>query len=113
MKNKIVLIPFPFDDFSSLKVRPALCLTQEIGIFGHIVVAFLTSKIPDLILETDLIVDPHHQECVQTGLKVLSALRLHRLITIPRHLIKRELGMLPLELQEKVSAKLRSLFQLS
>ncbi|WP_396165501.1 hypothetical protein [Flavobacterium sp.] len=24
MKNSIVLVPFPFDDFSSVKVRPAL-----------------------------------------------------------------------------------------
>ena len=26
MKYKIVLVPFPFDDFSGTKVRPALCL---------------------------------------------------------------------------------------
>ena len=30
MKNNIVLVTFPFDDFSSIKVRPALCLTNEI-----------------------------------------------------------------------------------
>ena len=27
-KNKVVLILFPFDDLSSTKVRPAVCLTD-------------------------------------------------------------------------------------
>jgi hypothetical protein len=29
-KHKIILVPFPFDDFSELKVRPAICLTNSI-----------------------------------------------------------------------------------
>jgi hypothetical protein len=31
MKYKVVLVPFPFDDLSSSKVRPAVCLTDPIG----------------------------------------------------------------------------------
>lgn len=27
-KYKVVLVPFPFDDLSSSKVRPAVCLTE-------------------------------------------------------------------------------------
>ncbi len=30
MKHKIVLVPFPFDDLTANKVRPAVCLTDEI-----------------------------------------------------------------------------------
>ena len=30
-KGKIVFVPFPFDDLSSTKVRPAVCLTNPIG----------------------------------------------------------------------------------
>jgi len=30
-KHKVVLVPFPFDDLSSTKVRPAVCLTDLIG----------------------------------------------------------------------------------
>ncbi|HXU31960.1 MAG TPA: type II toxin-antitoxin system PemK/MazF family toxin, partial [Thermoanaerobaculia bacterium] len=29
-KHKVVLVPFPFDDLSSTKVRPAVCLTEPI-----------------------------------------------------------------------------------
>jgi mRNA interferase MazF len=29
--GRVVLIPFPFDDLSGAKVRPAVCLTEPIG----------------------------------------------------------------------------------
>jgi mRNA interferase MazF len=51
IKNSIVLVPFPFDDFSGTKVRPALCLTSEIGKYHHIIIAFISSKMPDDINE--------------------------------------------------------------
>jgi hypothetical protein len=28
-KGKVVLVPFPFDDLSATKVRPAFCLTNQ------------------------------------------------------------------------------------
>jgi len=31
MRGKVVLVPFPFDDLSTTKVRPAVCLTDLIG----------------------------------------------------------------------------------
>ncbi len=45
MKHKIVLVPFPFDDFTGIKVRPAVCLTHKITGYNHVVIAFLTSQI--------------------------------------------------------------------
>ncbi len=33
-KGKVVLGPFPFDDLSTAKVRPAVCLTEPIGELG-------------------------------------------------------------------------------
>ena len=47
IKGSIVLVQFPFDDFSGGKVRPALCLTDTIGKFEHIIVAFISNKIPE------------------------------------------------------------------
>jgi len=41
MKGKIVLIQFPFDDLSSSKVRPAYCLTNQIGGYQHIIFALI------------------------------------------------------------------------
>jgi len=42
-KHKVVLVSFPFDDLSSTKVRPAVCLTDLIGPHEHIILAFITS----------------------------------------------------------------------
>ena len=42
VKGKIVLVSFPFDDFSEEKIRPVLCLTEYIGPHKHILVAFIT-----------------------------------------------------------------------
>ena len=54
-KGKVVLVPFPFDDLSAAKVRPAVCLTDPIGPYRHIILAFLTSQIPADLLATDSI----------------------------------------------------------
>ena len=89
MKDKIVLVPFPFDDLSAVKVRPAVCLTDEIGPHRHIIIAFITSQIGEANESSDIPVLQAHSDFVHTGLKVSSAIRLHRLITIPANLIQR------------------------
>ena len=86
MKNKIVLVPFPFDDLSGTKVRPALCLTNTISHYDHVVIAFITSQLVSLSEISDLSLHSTDIDFSQTGLKVDSAIRLHRLITIPKSL---------------------------
>ena len=46
-KFSIVLVSFPFEDFKTQKVRPALCLTEPIGDHEHVVLAFISSRIPE------------------------------------------------------------------
>ena len=95
MKHKIVLVPFHFDDLSGLKVRPAVCLTDRIGIYDHVVIAFITSQAGKAKEPSDLIINSLDQDFSLTGLKVTSAVRLHRLITVPVRIIQRQLGDLP------------------
>ncbi len=45
-KHKVVLVRLPFDDLSSTKVRPAVCLTEPIGPLQHLILAFVSSRIP-------------------------------------------------------------------
>jgi mRNA interferase MazF len=42
MQYKVVLVPFPFDDLSGNKVRPAVCLTDAVGMHHHVVLTFIT-----------------------------------------------------------------------
>lgn len=111
IKNKIVLVPFPFDDLSGTKPRPALCLTEPIGPHRHLILAFITSRVPVDVLETDLILDSGHESFADTGLRVTSTIRLHRLVTLTTSFIQRELGELPSSIHVDVAAKLKKLFE--
>lgn len=111
-KNKIVLVPFPFDDLSTNKVRPAVCLTDPTGIHRHVILAFISSRIPNDLLETDIILDSKDIDFPTTGLQVTSTLQLHRLMTITTSLIRRELGELSPGIQAEVAKKLCKLFNL-
>jgi mRNA interferase MazF len=112
MKNKIVLVPFPFDDLSSHKVRPAVCLTDEINPHNHIVLAFITSQVQQIQSDTDFVIDLQDADFGQTGLRVSSTIRLHRLMTVSASIIKRELGELSQNQQTEVENRLRKLFNL-
>ena len=109
-RHKVVLVPFPFDDLSSTKVRPAVCLTEPLGPHRHVILAFITSRIPDSLLRTDLILDPRDPGFTATGLRVPSTLQLHRLMTVSTALIRRQLGHLSPELQARIAEGLHVLF---
>jgi mRNA interferase MazF len=111
-KYKVVLVPFPFDDLSSSKVRPAVCLTEPIGPHRHVVLAFITSRVPTQPLATDLVIDSRDADFSTTGLHVSSTLQLHRLMTATTGLIRRELGQLSPRMQTQVNKRLRKLFGL-
>jgi len=112
MKNKIVLVPFPFDDLSDTKVRPALCLTDSISVYDHVVISFITSQLAKATEPTDLPLLSTDKDFNLTGLKIDSAIRLHRLVTVPKYLITRQLGILPIAFHAILEQKLRDLFRL-
>ena len=61
MRYRVVLFPFPFDDLSGSKVRPAVCLTEAVGAHRHVVLAFITSAVPPRLEPTDVPLDPGAQ----------------------------------------------------
>ncbi len=111
-KGKVVLIPFPFDDLTTSKVRPAVCSTDPIGPHRHVVLAFISSQRPQDSTAIDLVLDPGQEDFAATGLRVASVLRLHRLVTLATSLIQRELGELSPAWQQEIGRKLALLFQL-
>lgn len=111
-RNKVVPVPFPFDDLSSAKLRPAVCLTDPIGPHRHVVMAFITSRVPAQPLSTDLVLSLDDVDFGTLGLRVSSTLQLHRLVTLATHVIRRELGELSPPQQREIARRLRSLFDL-
>jgi mRNA interferase MazF len=105
-----VLVPFPFENFSTSKVRPALCITEPFGRFEHVVVAFISSKTEHLTEETELEINPLDIEWALTGLVTKSILKLHKLVSIPKSLILRELGGFPINKTSELNSKLKLIF---
>ncbi len=105
-KGKIFLVPFPYDDLSATKVRPALCLTNPIGTRRHVLLAYITSRIPSNLLETDIVLDTTHPDFAATGLRQPSTIRLHQLATVSTVVIQRKLGELSSGTQAQITEKL-------
>jgi mRNA interferase MazF len=112
MRYRVVLIPFPFDDLSGKKVRPAVCLTDALGAHRHVVVAFITSSVPTPLEPTDIVLAPGTPDFAGTGLHGRSTFRLHRLVTVSTRIILRQLGTLPPNVQSQIEQRLRVLFAL-
>ena len=112
MRYKIVLVPFPFDDLSGSKVRPAVCLTDAVGDHRQVVLAFISSVVPPKLEPTDMMIDSGSADFARSGLRVSSALRLHRMVTVSATIIQRQLGVLTPKLQAQVQQRLRTLFAL-
>jgi mRNA interferase MazF len=92
------------------KVRPALCLTSEIGLYNHVIIAFISGRIPDDLIESDLIIKKLSKNSIGTGLTTDSVIRLHKMATIPKSLIKRKLGIISSSLELEIREKIRQLF---
>ncbi|MBP0021765.1 MAG: type II toxin-antitoxin system PemK/MazF family toxin [Cyanobacteria bacterium SBLK] len=102
-KGKIVLVPFIFDDLSSIKIRPSLCLTAPIGKYNHVILALITSQIPTNLLDTDYVLSNHHPDFSLSGLSRHSTIKLEQLMTVRASVIKRELGQLSSETQNQIA----------
>ena len=81
---------------------------NTIGRHEHVVIAFISSQIPEELLETD---KKEHPEFATTGLAVDSVIRIHKLVTIPKSLIKRELGSINSFLQKGMQQRIDKLFK--
>lgn len=110
-KGKIFLVPFPYDDLSANKLRPAACLTNPLGSRRHIILAYITSRIPPKLLETDIVLDTTHPDFGASGLRVASTIRLHQLATVSTVVIQRELGELSSDIQTEIAEKLCKLLR--
>ncbi len=87
-------------------------MTDEIKPHSHIVLAFITSRISAGASATDFVIDKSDADFAATGLKVSSTIRLHRLMTVTKSIVLRELGELSLSQRMEIDNRLRKLFNL-
>ena len=109
MKGKIALIPFPFTDLTSAKLRPALVL---IAGEKDCVVAFISSRMTDKLSPTEVLIGEDHEEFAGTGLKRSSVVRLDKVATVSKSLMLGEIGQIGETLRREVNRKLREAYQM-
>ena len=77
----ICLASFPLGDAPG-KLCPVLLLAGPIGPIPEVLVAYISSVVPPVLLPSDVLVDPAQPKFRSTNLKAVSVLRLHKLATI-------------------------------
>lgn len=109
MKGKIVLIPFPFTDLTSAKLRPALVLYQ--GKYD-LILAFISSQTTVQRTECEIYLQKNTPEFLSSGLKMDSVIRLDKIATVLNDLVIAELGELDISYRNELNRKISSLLQL-
>lgn len=109
MKGAIILIPFPYTDFSATKLRPALVLYEN---KYDVVVAFISSKVPADLSHPDIPVLQQHRGFAESGLKVDSIIKLDKIATIMKKYVVGELGELTSEIRAVVNEKIKEIYQI-
>jgi len=110
--DEVYLASFPFGDTAGTKLRPVLTLTGAIGRLPEVLVAYISSVMPNSLLPSDIVLDPTTADHAASNLKTISVIRLHKLATIHRRAIVRRLGGLSGTTISEVDQKLRILLKL-
>lgn len=111
-RDEIHLASFPFGGSPGTKLRPVLLLTDPIGAVPEVLVAYISSVMPDRLLPFDIVLDPNSAAFRSTNLKTRSVLRLHKLATIHARNVVRHLGVLSPAASVEVESRLRALLRL-
>lgn len=105
-RGDTVLVPFPFTHLKAQKVRPAVILSPQISEQGDVLLAFISSVLPSLASEVDVLLLESESDFPATGLKVSSVFRMNKLVTLHVSLILRRLGRVPTPLRRKLDKAL-------
>lgn len=110
-RGDVVLTHFPFTDLSGSAVRPALVVSH--GLIGQdLVLAGISSVVRGALSPTDCPLNSSHPEFAQTGLRVTSVFRMHKIAAVEQSVIVRRLGRISPRMQTALDALLRSVLGL-
>ncbi|HAH19352.1 MAG TPA: PemK family protein [Candidatus Omnitrophica bacterium] len=105
-RGDIILVPFPFTDLSSSKVRPAVIISadpQE----EDVSIAFISSVVSNPLKNTEFLLSPSHPNFSSTGLKKESIFKMNKMLTLHTSLILRRLGRAVPAIQKELDKLLK------
>jgi len=99
IKGDVVIIFFPFSDFTKSKRRPALVISKSE--FDDYLLCQITSK----KFESDFILPLTSKDFMEGELPLDSYIRVSKLFTVSNELVKQKAGHLKKELMDKVISR--------
>lgn len=109
-RDDVVLVRFPFTDLSGSKLRPALVVGRPLG--DDVILAFVTTRGEAAEARAEHPLAPTDPEFASTGLKAASRIRLNKLATLHRALVRRRLGRIGPRTRAHVDRSLRYALEL-
>ncbi len=110
-KGDIILVPFPFTDLSQTKLRPAVVLWAD-GKGQDVTLCFISSQKVETLAANEFAIAANDPQFSMTGLKTTSKVRVTRIVTLERRMLRRRLGKLSDQLIKHLDQLLRQAFQL-
>jgi len=111
-RGTIVLIPFPFTDLSSQRVRPALVVSNNERTGDDVIVVFISSVLSGRIGRAEVVIRQTADSFSTTGLKVSSVIKCDKIATLDKRIVIGELGCIQKTIQGEVDNRLRAVLDL-
>lgn len=74
----IILVPFPFVEFTQRKVRPCVVICETKDKFNDVVVSAISSSVPSELNENEIVLHPD----VVNNLRAPSVIKVDRIVTV-------------------------------
>ncbi len=76
--GSILLVPFPFAELTNRKVRPCVLICRTKDKYSDMVVAAISSVIPNQLTENEILLQPS----TNNGLRKVSVIKVDRIVTM-------------------------------
>lgn len=86
----IVLVPFPYAESTEIKVRPAVVIAETSDKYSDLIVAAISSVIPQISNKNEIIIHPN----LKNKLRAISVIKVDRIHTLRRNHKIADLGEL-------------------
>src|SRR3989338_206099 len=94
----VVLVRFPFTDYSASKLRPALVLSKDNSKLD-VIVSFISSVLPCQEENDEFVINGSHPSFSKTGLKKDSVFKMRKIATLDKKIIIGKMGKIEESLQ--------------
>src|SRR3989338_4849758 len=105
-RGTIVLVPFPFTDLTSMKVRPALIVGNDKLRTDDVLVIFISALMPRFVSATDYLLRRDSRDFAATGLHANSIFKINKIATLDKRIILGELGQVSTRIQTQIDKRL-------